>query len=135
MGMSLKRELSPRGGGSITSTMNYEEAPTVVVAAEPGEAMELVRGNELELLARLSPVVRRENVCLDLASVSRIDAAGLATLITLYSDAVKAGHRFAVVRPGRHVRELLALVGLDRILLAGESDCGHFRAQFEESAA
>lgn len=119
----------------MTSTMEYETAATVVAAAEPGEAVELVRGSEQELLARLGPLVRRESVCLDLASVSRIDAAGLATLITLYSDAVKAGHRFAVARPGRHVRELLALVGLDRILLSGDCDCRHFRAEFEESAA
>jgi anti-anti-sigma factor len=119
----------------MTSTMDFETAATVVAAAEPGEAVELVRGNEQELLARLAPVVRRESVCLDLASVSRIDAAGLATLITLYSDAVKAGHRFAVTRPGRHVRELLALVGLDRILLASESDGPHFHARFEENAA
>ncbi len=108
----------------MTSTMNYEEAPTVVAAAESGEAVELVRGNEQELLARLAPVVRRESVCLDLASVSRIDAAGLATLITLYSDAAKAGHRFAVARPGRHVRELLALVGLDRILIGPANTIG-----------
>ncbi len=119
----------------MTGTMDYEVAPTVVALAGPGEAVELVRGNEQHLLARLAPLVRRENVSLDLASVKRIDAAGLAALITLYTDAAKAGHSFTVARPGRHVHEILALVGLDRILLAKDNDGARCGVRFEESAA
>ena len=97
-----------------------ERVSTVAVAAKAGVATELVRGQEQELVERLGPLVRGESVSLDLGGVERIDAAGLAALITLYCDACKAGHRFTVVRPGRHVREILRVVGLDKLLLAGE---------------
>ncbi len=79
---------------------------------------ELVRGQEQGFLDELAPVVVRESVALDFGSVERIDAAGLAALITLYTDACKAGHTLTVLQPSRHVREILQLVGLDRILIA-----------------
>lgn len=91
---------------------------------------ELVRGNEQCLLARLSPLVRRESVMLDLGRIERIDAAGIAALISLYGSARESGHSFSVVNPSPHVAEILALVGLDRILLShnmiGESHSGPF---------
>jgi anti-anti-sigma factor len=79
---------------------------------------ELVRGQEQGFLEELSPAVVRENVALDFGAVERIDAAGLAALITLYTDACKAGHTLTVSRPNRHVQEILQIVGLDRILVA-----------------
>lgn len=91
---------------------------TTVDAAAKGEHMELVRGQEQNFLERMAPVVQRQSVSLDLGSVERIDAAGLAALITLYCDATKAGHSFTVAHPRRHVREILSVVGLDRVLLA-----------------
>lgn len=97
---------------------------------------ELVRGDEQLLLDRLMPVVREQSISLDLRDVTRIDAAGLAALITLYSEACKAGHRLTVSRPSRHVREILDLVGLDRILIAQpEAGCGVGNMQLQESAA
>jgi anti-anti-sigma factor len=82
------------------------------------ELSELVRGHEAELVERISPLVRQQSVVLDMARVERIDAAGIATLISLYGLARDAGHCFMVSSPTAHVRELLTLVGLDRILLA-----------------
>jgi anti-anti-sigma regulatory factor len=68
--------------------------------------------------------------------VERIDAAGLAALITLYTDACKAGHSLTVSRPNRHVREILQIVGLDRILVARpEAGCLVGDLQLQESAA
>ncbi len=99
-------------------------------------ASELVRGQEQKLLDELNPLVRNQSVYLDLSSIERIDAAGLAALITLYCDACKAGHSFKVLRPGHHVREILALVGLDRILLSERSDAiPRFNCQLQETAA
>lgn len=82
------------------------------------ELTELVRGQDRELVERLTPVVRKQNVALDLGMVDRIDAAGIAALIALYGLARDAGHGFAVANATSHVREILALVGLDRILLS-----------------
>lgn len=79
---------------------------------------ELVRGHDRELVEEMTPVVRQQNVALDLRRVDRIDAAGIAALISLYGQARDAGHSFAVSNPTAHVREILALVGLDRILLS-----------------
>lgn len=82
---------------------------------------ELIKGQEQALLEELRPIVSRQSVRLDLGLVERIDAAGLAALISLYCDARKAGHEFAVVNPSRHVARVLAIVGLDRILVSKES--------------
>lgn len=118
----------------MTSTSSFETAPTFVCVAANGIKMELVRGQEQSFLERWGPVVRRQSVTLDLAPVERIDAAGLAALVALYCDACKAGHNFSVARPGRHVREMLALVGLDRILLASEATVP-LQASVEQNAA
>ena len=79
---------------------------------------ELVRGTEDALLARLGPLVRRQSVTLDMSSVQRIDAAGIAALIALYAGARDAGQCFNVVNPSPHVAEILALVGLERFLVS-----------------
>ena len=78
---------------------------------------ELVRGGERQLLAELRRLVQSQSLCLDLGSVERIDAAGLGALVSLYRDACKAGHKFAVINPSRNVKRILAIVGLDRVLL------------------
>lgn len=101
-----------------------------------GDRTELVRGNEQPLLDHLMPVVRRQSVSLDLRSVTRIDAAGLAALIALHCEACKAGHSFTVAHPSRQVAEILQIVGLDKILVAQDAEaatdpCLHL----QESAA
>ena len=103
---------------------------------EPNEIAELVRGNEKQLLERLQPLVLRQNITLDLAHIQRIDAAGLAALIALYCDACQTGHRFAITNPSPHVREILALVGLDVLLVSQNAEeISSFRTQFQETAA
>jgi ABC-type transporter Mla MlaB component len=100
------------------------------------ETSELVRGQEQQFLEQLAPLVCSQNVTVDLGKVTRIDAAGLAALITLYCDACKAGHSFRIANPSSHVSELLALVRLDRLLVAkleGEHVCPGMELQ--ESAA
>jgi anti-anti-sigma factor len=86
------------------------------VAIEAAEMSELVRGNEQGLLQRVAPLASRQNLCLDMSSVERIDAAGIAALISLYGCARDAGHVFSVCGASHRVAEILALVGLDRIL-------------------
>jgi anti-anti-sigma factor len=103
---------------------------------ESNKITELVRGNEQQLLERLQPLVRRQHVTLDLENIERIDAAGLAALITLYCDACHAGYRFAISNPSPHVREILALVGLDVLLVSQNAEeISSFRTQFQETAA
>jgi len=75
-------------------------------------------------------------VMLDFGAVERIDAAGLAALVTLYTDACKTGHALTVSRPSRHVREILELVGLDRILMPRpEAESSFGNMQMQETAA
>jgi anti-anti-sigma factor len=81
---------------------------------------ELIKGQVQEFLQELRPIVREQSVRLDLSRVERIDAAGLAALVSVYCDARKASHDFAVVNPPRHVARILAIVGLDRILVSKE---------------
>lgn len=87
---------------------------------------ELVRGSEGQLIEKLASIVRRETISLDLRTVERIDAAGMAALIYLYRTAHEAGHGFCLANVAPRVRELLALVGLERILVShnAEFPCG-----------
>lgn len=94
----------------------------------------LVRGAETKLLDQLMPLVRRQQVWLDLACVERIDAAGIAALITLYRTACEAGRCFGVINPTPHVREILTLVGVDRFLLP-EGRQGEGCRELAETAA
>jgi len=103
---------------------------------EFNQITELVRGSEQELLGRLQPLVRRQNVTLDLENIERIDAAGLAALITLYCDACQAGYRFAISNPSPRVREILALVRLDTLLESQNAEeIPYFRPELQETAA
>ena len=100
------------------------------------DTAELVRGQEQQFLEQLQPLVTAQSVTLDLRNVKRIDAAGLAALITLYCDACKAGHKFRIMNPSHHVAELLGLVRLDRLLvLRRDDDAGCNSLQLQESAA
>jgi anti-anti-sigma factor len=98
--------------------MNNTMCCAELLPIEAGEITELVRGNENALLERFMPLVRRQCVALNLEAVTRIDAAGLAALITVYCIARESGHDFTILNPSSHVAEILAVVGLDKILVA-----------------
>jgi Anti-anti-sigma regulatory factor (antagonist of anti-sigma factor) len=83
---------------------------------------EIVRGSEGCLVDEMAPLVTRQDVLLDLSPVQRIDAAGIAALISLYRLAEESGHRFSVLNVAPRVYELLALVGLQGILLPHATD-------------
>src|ERR1700743_795846 len=97
-----------------SSLLNAED--TLLIA--PGDLHELVRGQEQCIVERLTPIVRRQSVTLDCRQVERIDAAGIAALISLYGAARAAGNEFGLVNTSTRVVEILRLVGLDRILIA-----------------
>lgn len=108
------------------------ESPDPVV---PEGLSSLVRGAEADLLEQMMPVVRRQSVRLDLSRVERIDAAGIAALISLYRAACEAGRCFGVTNPTLHVREILRLVELDRFLMNESSGEGSPEPEMEQSAA
>jgi anti-anti-sigma factor len=96
--------------------MTTVDLSNVASAGKPAEEIELVLGREKELLAWLTPLVRRQSVTLDLGRVQRIDAAGISILVSLYASARQTGHRFSVSNLSPRVAEVLRLVGLERIL-------------------
>ena len=108
---------------------NHRTANSATVSID----CELVRGNDTQILEALLPRVQQRSLTLDLSSVERIDAAGIATLITLYCTAVEKGTRFSVVSPSHHVLELLRLVGLESILVSDESDQASSENKFDHS--
>ena len=83
---------------------------------------EIVRGNEACLVDEITPLVRRQDVSLDMSPVERIDAAGIAALISLYRLAEETGHRFSIYNVTPRVYELLALVGLERVLVSHQAN-------------
>lgn len=95
--------------------------PDELLVIEPAGFTELVRGTDQRLIALFAPRALRQSLALDLGKIERIDAAGIAALITLYSDALQSGHSFTVCNPSAHVAEILALVGLAPILIAKDA--------------
>ena len=120
----------------MNGTMCIEEITMNVEAARPSQLTELVRGSEQRLIDEISPLVRCQSVSLDLASVERIDAAGIAALISLYRIASESGHRFSISKASPHVAEMLALVGLDGILLSHNAkQPSHSASRLAQNAA
>ena len=97
---------------------------SLIAAAVP----ELVWGAEQAVLARCLPLVERQSITLDLGSVERIDAAGIAALITLYATAVQAGQTFGVCGVRPRVAQILHLVGLDAVLMERDAAATAFFA-------
>ena len=120
----------------MTGTICFEEVITKRGSASPAQLTELVRGSDQRLIDQIDPLVRRQSVSLDLNSVERIDAAGIAALISLYRIASEAGHRFSISNATPHVAELLALVGLDRILMSHNAkQSSHSGSRLAQNAA
>ncbi|HTX77983.1 MAG TPA: STAS domain-containing protein [Terracidiphilus sp.] len=109
--------------------------PEQMYLIEPAGITELVRGTDQRLIALFTPLVQRQSIALDLGKIERIDAAGIAALITLYSDAAHAGHAFSVCNVSAHVTEILSLVGLAPILICKETAPAHNRADRRACAA
>ena len=96
----------------------------------------LVRGNEKQLVDRLMPLVCSRSLVLDLNAVELIDAAGVSALIDLYRGACEAGQRFTVVNPRPHVAQVLALLGLEKVLMSQHAESmPHFGLRAVASAA
>jgi anti-anti-sigma factor len=96
---------------------NYQNVMERTITIQ-GNLHELVRGEEQRLVQELQPVVRQQSVTLDMRHVERIDAAGIAVLISLYGEAHLSGHEFTIINASHRVVEILELVGLDRILIS-----------------
>jgi anti-anti-sigma factor len=114
---------------------NLYQANDMVIPA-PNGMTELVRGTDQRLVECISFLLHEQNVALDLSTVGRIDAAGVAALISLYGVARNAGHNFTVCNVSGHVREILSIVGLEHILVSHDVvRASHSAACFERPAA
>ena len=112
----------------------FEPNESLVVA--PADTTELVRGEDHKLIERVAPLLRVNDIALDLENVDRIDAAGVAALISLYSTGLEAGHKFAVCNVPDRVAEILELVGLAPIFLSHNAVYGsQCEPCYERSAA
>ena len=76
----------------------------------------LVRGCDEVFVATLRPVVRQEDVTLDLGEVERMDAAGFTALLALRAEAPASGKLLQMTGASRHAEEILKLVGLSGLL-------------------
>ena len=118
---AILRDADATSEGWFEMSMAVGRTRTAVVAAPEGMT-ELVRGSDLRLVGHMESLVRAKDVLLNCESIERIDAAGIAALISLYGSAQNTGHSFRVCNVCAHVAEILALVGLDTILMAYNGD-------------
>jgi len=116
----------------MTIEMCNTTADMAIAPFEPTGSIamtELVRGNHQHLLEIMRPLVRRQSIALDMLLIERIDAAGIAVLVSLYTTARDAGNSFTVCNASPRVARILSLFGLDRILMSRnavyDSDCSH----------
>jgi len=119
-------------------TMLFCDESSTTATAQAGsiELTELVKGHERALMEQMGPLVSRQSIALDLTPVERIDAAGIAALVTLYANACRAGHSFTVSNASPRVARILALVGLDRILMSQNAvQNSHSGPRIERTAA
>ncbi len=111
------------------------EANEILIVSPTG-INELVRGSDHALIDRVAPLLREQSVALDLHSIERIDAAGIAALISLYGSARDAGHEFMVCNVTSRVGGILSLVGLEHILVSHDvNQSAHSELYFGQSAA
>jgi anti-anti-sigma factor len=101
-------------------TSNYQVMDRTIIIE--GNLHELVRGEDQRLVRELQPIVRAQSVTFDMRNIERIDAAGIAVLISLYGEARMSGHEFTIINASHRVAEILALVGLDRILISQDAE-------------
>jgi len=95
----------------------------------------LVRGRCEEFAQKMRAKVQQSNVIVSLEGVLRMDAAGISTLVGLYSEALRAGHSFHVVKPSRNVKALLGVFKLDALLLYHDVNLESQSGAFENSHA
>lgn len=134
--MKLQIAITRENGATTEVVMTPTELQNLGSPIVLPELTELVRGNEQQLLALVQPLVLQQDVLLDFEGVKRIDAAGLASLITLYCSACRAGRQFAVLNPSPHVREILSLVGLEAMLVSHDAkDEPYFSPELRQNAA
>ncbi len=121
----------------FSSLTPNEPFPCLAIARTVTLRCELVRGTEAGVLEQLLPLIQEQSITLDLSQVERIDAAGIAALITLYCTAVESHTQFTVTAPSSRVLELLRLVGLEPMLVAAgpETKQPQHRSQPAYSAA
>jgi anti-anti-sigma factor len=120
----------------MNGTVCVEKISRIADVGEVSQLTELVRGNDHRLLEEIEPLLRRQSVSLDLSAVERIDAAGIAALISLYRIAQESGHAFNIAKASVRVAEMLALVGLDGILLSHHAKrASRSRSRLAENAA
>lgn len=100
---------------------NRPEIPSAVT--EVTVAGKLIRGSDAGFVDRLLPEAQKESLQLNLAAVSQIDAAGVATLIALYQASNNSGHQLTIIEPSEQVHEVLHLVGLEHLLIAKNQTC------------
>jgi anti-anti-sigma factor len=116
--------------------MNTALCQDEALVVAPEEMTELVRGDEECLVQSVAPLLREKDVILDLNRIERIDAAGIAALISLYSMARTYGRTFSVKCVSPRVAEMLTLVRLNNVLISHNavfaSQC---EAAFERPAA
>ena len=132
-GMSIK--LWAHRARKRASEVNMNDLRLNTTVRVASETTEIVRGQEDKFLGQFEPIVRTHSIELDMSPVERIDAAGIAALIRLYCDAVQAGRCFTILNPKPHVLEIMAIVGIDRLLMTATADCARGTALGMELSA
>lgn len=93
--------------------LNWDGEATIVHAR--GE-IDVFTSASLEQYLRTAMIDNRARIVLDLSEVTFIDGAGLRVLERCRQDCWDQGLSFGVTQPAPHIRRLLELVDMDRVV-------------------
>lgn len=108
------RRRTAEGAGSVE--LEHEDLGDAVVVHVQGELDEHTAQAFRERLDALVQGRRVRYLVLDLRQLTFIDSSGIGALLGRYRRLQQEGGRMAIVRPAAHVRAVLELAGVARVV-------------------
>lgn len=112
---------SPPAGPDLVAAAGPEEGLRVERVAQPGVLFRLTGYLDLSTVDLLRDTVgpacgTDDDVTLDLSGLSFCDSSGVGALVWLYRRTAGGSGRLVLRAPRRHVREVLHISGVDRVI-------------------
>ena len=100
----------------IVNVKTHELAPNIAAMSFAGRLIRGHRWNDIEYVVRERVAQGLRKLVLDFSELEYIDSSGIGFIAVCVSVIEKAGGRLAVAGAAGHVKELLMMTHLDRVV-------------------